>query len=241
MNENLDDHVREVNRCNQRGGRMLSIVDLLRAGTLDRSLAAYLLFRISSGASFLVGAQPGGAGKTAVMCALLGCVPPGRPLVPAESLSTLRRLKGKPTVCLICHEIGSGPYYAYLWGKSARVFFSLRDHQLATNLHVDTLEECRDQLCGDNAVPVDDFNRVEIQVFLEMAGGWTTIQRKIATVWDSHGSGKHRLVYESGTPVGFDPADRTLAPYTSIVDEVSGGEPDVLSVRRRIVELLAAG
>jgi hypothetical protein len=55
-------HCRQIARCNQRGGRMLSIVDLIEAGTITPELAAYSLAAIGSGASFLVGAMPGGAG-----------------------------------------------------------------------------------------------------------------------------------------------------------------------------------
>ncbi len=238
MREDFDAHLKEVNRCNQRGGRILSIVDLLRAGTLDRSLAAYLVSRISQGASFLVGANPGGAGKTTVMCALLGCIPPGMRLVPAGDISVLRRLREKPPACVICHEIGSGPYYAYLWGEGARAFFGLRNHQRATNLHADTLEECRDQLCGDNGVSAEDFNDMEIQAFMEVAGGWSNVRRRVATVWDSHNSEEHRLVYADGAPVGFDPNSEDVEPHRKIIDTVQEGKPDVLSVRKRMVELL---
>ena len=63
----IRNHCAEINRCNQRGGRMLSIVDLIQAGTISRDLAAYALAAIGNGASFLVGAMPGGAGKTTVM------------------------------------------------------------------------------------------------------------------------------------------------------------------------------
>ena len=59
-------HCAEINRCNQRGGRMLSVVDLIEAGTMTRDMAAYSLAAIGSGASFMVGAPPGGAGKTTV-------------------------------------------------------------------------------------------------------------------------------------------------------------------------------
>ena len=70
-NDEIKKHCAEIDRCNQRGGRMLSIVDLIDAGTVTRDLAAYSLAAISNGASFMVGAMPGGAGKTTVMGALL--------------------------------------------------------------------------------------------------------------------------------------------------------------------------
>jgi hypothetical protein len=50
-------HVRAINDCNQRGGRMLSLVDLIAAGTVNLPLAAYLAAAMRSGASLLVGAQ----------------------------------------------------------------------------------------------------------------------------------------------------------------------------------------
>ena len=43
MNQAIAQHCRELDRCNQRGGRMLSILDLLDAGSLDLDLAAYLM------------------------------------------------------------------------------------------------------------------------------------------------------------------------------------------------------
>ena len=76
-------HCEELNRCNQRGGRMLSIFDLLAAETLHLDLATYLMARISRGASFMVGAVPGGAGTTTVMCALLNFVPSETSLIAA--------------------------------------------------------------------------------------------------------------------------------------------------------------
>jgi hypothetical protein len=54
---------------------MLSVVDLLEAGTLSLAQAAWLAARVAEGSSWLVGARPGGAGKTTVMAALLAMVP----------------------------------------------------------------------------------------------------------------------------------------------------------------------
>jgi type IV secretory pathway ATPase VirB11/archaellum biosynthesis ATPase len=70
-----DPIVREIKALNQRGGRMLSVVDLLDAGTLDLRLAAYLMRVIGGGASILACAGPGGTGKTTLMAALLCFLP----------------------------------------------------------------------------------------------------------------------------------------------------------------------
>ena len=50
-------------------------MDLLEAGTVDLPLAGYLAAMMRRGSSLMVGARPGGAGKTAVMVALLNLLP----------------------------------------------------------------------------------------------------------------------------------------------------------------------
>jgi len=47
MHDAIAKHCNELDRCNQRGRRMLSVFDLLAAKTLDLDLAAYLMARIS--------------------------------------------------------------------------------------------------------------------------------------------------------------------------------------------------
>jgi hypothetical protein len=194
-------HCAELNRCNQRGGRMLSVTDLLDAGSLDLDLAAYLMSRISRGASFMVGARPGGAGKTTVMCALLNLVAPGVELVAAQS-SAVRDAERQgigTRRCYICHEIGSGPYFAYLWSGDLRAYCSLTQngHQLATNLHADDLHEARSQVCEDNGVPERHFNAFELALFLRVARGSRGTTRAIDTVYASDGASPHSLVYSA--------------------------------------------
>ena len=105
-------HCQEIDRCNQRGGRMLSVVDLIEAGTMTAELAAYCLAAVGQGASFMVGAMPSGAGKTTVMGALLNFVPASVELVPADAQHVIRQGQRTPSrrQCFICHEIGPGSY-----------------------------------------------------------------------------------------------------------------------------------
>jgi hypothetical protein len=197
----VDRHCAEIERCNQRGGRMLSIADLLDAGTVTPDLAAYLLAAIRGGASFMVGALPGGAGKTTVMGALLNFVPDGVELRPADGPDSIAEglRRPSPRRCYICHEIGPGDYYAYLWGGVLRSYFELAraGHLLATNLHADTFEQARDQVCRGNGVPEDDFRRMHLCLFLEARGGWRG-KREIVAAWESDGASGHRIVYDRG-------------------------------------------
>ncbi|MBP8258738.1 MAG: hypothetical protein KA118_03640 [Verrucomicrobia bacterium] len=190
-------HCVEIERCNQRGGRMLSVVDLMEARTLAPELAVYLLAAIGRGASFLVGAVPGGAGKTTVMGALLNFTAPARALAAVPDLESIGRFRQSTlSHCLIAHEIGPGHHYAYLWGAALRSYFKLAalGHQLAANLHADTLEDARGQICGQNGVSEEAFRKMNLLLFLQVAGGWPT-RRRIVSVWESDGSDPHREIY----------------------------------------------
>ncbi|HEY3324633.1 MAG TPA: hypothetical protein VGP72_29545 [Planctomycetota bacterium] len=198
----LKRHVREIERCNQRGGRMLSVVDLLADGTIARDLAAYALASISGGCSFMVGALPGGAGKTTVMGALLNFVPADVELIAADSIAVIERGASTPIprACFICHEIGSGPYYAYLWGEELRAYFDLprAGHMLATNLHADTFEQAHDQVCGSNGVPEAAFRRMNLLFFLSLEREGFRTTRRIAELWESDGSRPHTRIFGTG-------------------------------------------
>ncbi len=176
---------------------MLSIVDLIEAHTISRELAVYLLAAIHQGASFMIGARPGGAGKTTVMGALLNFIPLDRALHPADSLETIHRARAaSPPACYICHEISPGPYYAYIWDEALRQFFALPDacHTIVTNLHADTLDQAWAQIVEENSVPGAHFKRMHLLIFLRV-DDWVR-KRTVSSVWESDGRVDHVCVYE---------------------------------------------
>ena len=71
----MEEIIYYIERSNQRSDRMLSIIDLLKAKTLNLNQSAWLINKIKEGSSFLVGAKPGSAGKTTVAGALLAMLP----------------------------------------------------------------------------------------------------------------------------------------------------------------------
>ncbi|MGB2819652.1 MAG: hypothetical protein WBF17_01625 [Phycisphaerae bacterium] len=204
MNDEARRHCVEIDRCNQRGGRMLSIVDLMDAGTVTPELAAYSLAAIGGGASLLVGAVPGGAGKTTVMGALLNFVPPDAQLAAADGMAAIRlgAEAPRPRRCYICHEIGRGPYYAYLWGPELRAYFDLpaAGHMLATNLHADTYQQARRQICDDNDVTAEALCRMSLMYFMSVRRSGLGARRRIETVWESDGAQPHRQVFAADSP-----------------------------------------
>lgn len=240
MNAREQLHCAEIHRCNQRGGRMLSIVDLIEAGTVTAELAAYSLAAIRGGASFMVGAMPGGAGKTTVMGALLNFVPRETALAAADGAHAIAG-PGDRT-CYVCHEIGSGAYYAYLWDEPLRQYFALAaaGHQLATNLHADTYADARRQVCEDNGVAPGQFRRMNLVYFLALVRQPAGVQRRVATVWESDGLREHRLVFGPGaerlpagsslvSPAAFDAAGETIRRL------LATGARTIEDVRARLV------
>jgi len=194
MIDAFTEHVYALDACNQRGGRMLSLIDLLDAGTVDLPLAAYLAAVMRHGASLLVGARPGGAGKTAVMVALLNFLPNETTIRAVGSRAVLDMASQDPApgaTCYLAHEIGAGFYYAYLWNEEARDFFALAalGHTIATNLHADTLEETRDQLCLENGVAPAHLAAVDLKVYLRVdRSDRLTFRRRVSHVYESDGA-----------------------------------------------------
>ncbi len=245
----MRDHVRAIQACNQRGGRMLSLVDLLEAGTVDLPLAAYLAAAMHEGASLLVGARPGGAGKTAVMCALLNFLPNHTTLQALDGASVFVAANqdthyGK--TCYLAHEIGSGYYYAYIWGKQVGDFLMLaaRGHIVASNLHADTLAETRHQLCRQNGAREEHLEAVTLKLYLRVSRGtYGGLERRVARVYESDGA-EDRLLWKLDAEGAFVPqaeshlvsAEQQRAYADLLVDFQHRGVRHIEDVRQALLE-----
>ncbi len=164
----------EIERLNQRGGRTLSFVDLIEAGTVSAELAGELAACVEAGASILTAARQGGVGKSTLLADLLGCLPPGERIVTTPDVHAVQaahRSAGEGPTCFLAHEIGRGPWYAYLWGEAAVRFFALArtGRRIATCLHADELEELYGQLAS-LGVGAEDIRSVGIVAFMRKAG-----------------------------------------------------------------------
>jgi hypothetical protein len=67
-------------------------------------------------------------------------------------------------------------------------------HVIASNLHADTLEETRDQLCRENGVAPAHLDAVTLKVYLQVkrSVGWSA-QRWVGSVYESAGGGDRLL------------------------------------------------
>ncbi|MHA1794146.1 MAG: hypothetical protein ACTSVI_16005 [Promethearchaeota archaeon] len=200
----------EINKLNQRGGRMLSIVDLIALETLTIDLAAYSLVAIRNGASFLCCALRGGVGKTTLMGALLGLIPSSEKIVTIESEDTIREIRKddakKEPRCLVVHEIGSGSWYGYLWGKPVLEYFRLKNNslRLASNIHADNLPQVMKQVraFGGSIKDLSNFNLI---YFISLAPGRINEhQRRVVNLvlefQQDDGKGEFHEIHDITTP-----------------------------------------
>lgn len=219
---------------------MLSVVDLVEAGTLTPDVAAYCIAAVSSGRSFLVGASPGGAGKTTVMGALLNFVPPDVALVAAGEPHDAAR------PCLICHEIGPGPYFGYLWGESLRRWFAAGADgaMLASNLHADTMAEVGNQIVAQNRVPEAFLRRIGLILFLEVTLDAHGCHRTISAAHESDGMHAHRLLWSRGkgwsSESGLVCADRRVWAAGLLERIADSGARTIQEVRAAFIKAIPA-
>jgi hypothetical protein len=192
-----DDVLRIVNRSNQRGGRMLSVTDLIAAETLSLELAAWLVERIEQGSSWLVGANPGGAGKTAVMGALLVMLPRGESVRITSGGS--RWQSAGAGECVVAYEISPASFEAYIWGEECRRFaqLGLNGTRIVANLHADTCGEARSQLTGDNGLTEQEADAFDLFVPIRMERSLSGVKRVVEQV--------HLFGDENGEVVGRSP------------------------------------
>jgi hypothetical protein len=241
-----NDH--QIERLNQRGGRTLSIVDLIRAGTISREMAACAWRAMDEGASVLTGARPGGAGKTTLMAAVLNFLPPGVPLVTVDRPGVITAaLDDRPSepACYLVHEIGAGHWYGYLWGRDVARFLSLVEgnRRIASCLHADTLEELAGIVCSPplGASP-EALARVGLILFMHVdaaAGGY---RRRVSTFYEADREGSHRLLFRwEAASDTFGQVDELrdpagLAPYVELLGRlVDEGDVDSRTVRSKIL------
>jgi len=197
---NLD----EIEGLSQRG-RTLSIVDLINANTIDIEMSAFCLYTISNGASFLTSARPGNAGKTTLMACLLTFLTPGVRIVTTSSPSVVTEinniLNGKRTdkLCILCHEIGSGHWYGYLWGKYVGQLFNLMNYgcRIASCIHADTIDEIYGTLVSrELGVSESDFNQLDLILFMKLMRDGMGYKRRVSALYESNIKvGKHNLLF----------------------------------------------
>ena len=174
-----------------------SIVELIRAGTLDAELVATLWLLIEGHVPFIVAAQERRAGKSTLLHALLDLLAPGvRSVELAGAMETFDWLpqapelgwrrpahmpahptRGQPPIrpestVLLIPEL-SDHLPSYTWGAEARVAIRAASigYGLAATIHADTLEEVFEALRRPPVLIGDDeLSRLGVVLVLRRVG-----------------------------------------------------------------------
>jgi hypothetical protein len=187
----VDGIMSQINRMNQRGDRMLSMTDLIKAGTLSIDLAAHLITRQICGVSVASCAGPGGTGKTTLLGALLAFTPPDRKLVTVTSDGGMRdnTHSASPSgVIYLCHEVSPGHYFSYLWGNRLGRYFALVDEpesHLAFTIHAESPEEVCAQVEGsETGLSADTCLKLDLLIFMGMLRSSPSPMRRVTAVFE---------------------------------------------------------
>ena len=189
----LEGNIREIERLSQRG-KTLSIVELINDKTLNIQMASYLFYIMANGASFLTAAKPGNAGKTTLMACLLMYLPPHARIATVTDPSAMEQIspvnRDEHTYYL-CHEIGSGPWFGYLWGHDVKTLFNLMKERqsIASCIHADTLDELREILCSEELnIAEEDFRQLNVILFMHLEQRGYKYTRRVSAVYEATGA-----------------------------------------------------
>jgi type IV secretory pathway ATPase VirB11/archaellum biosynthesis ATPase len=136
-------------------GPPLSVVDLIRNGTLTAEWAASAAWAIEHGASVVVAAGPSGAGKSTLATALLEFLPESAALyVTSGARDRLDVPEIDAPVYLLINEL-SYHMPVYLSGPAAQLAFSLlaQGVRIVGTLHARSAREAVQVMCAEADIP----------------------------------------------------------------------------------------
>jgi len=142
----MDSVIATIRQCMPRGSEPLPVIDLIENDTLAINQAAWLIWMIGRGSSWLVGAGPGNAGKTTLMTSLLVFLPAGeeaRLTHPGARWKSFGR-----NTCVVTEEISDHDPDCYLWEEDVLGLTSVpaQGGRITSTIHAETLEEAREQI-----------------------------------------------------------------------------------------------
>ncbi len=164
----------------------LSIVEIIRAGSMSPRLAAMFWVAMERGASLLVAADPPSAGKTTTLTALLSLTPPDTAVYFTRGLGESFALPARSdsySTYLLVNEM-SDHLPVYTWDDYARRAFELltEGYSLGTTMHDDTVEGVLAQLEDDLAIPRSQIANLTfiVPLHLDYAGAGQRRVREVA-------------------------------------------------------------
>ena len=163
----------------------MSIVEIIKAGSMSPRLAAAFWVAMERGASLLVAADPPSAGKTTILTALLSFTPPDTAAYFTCGIGEAFTLPPPSTshlTYILINEM-SDHLPVYTWGPYARRAFELlaQGYSLATTMHASSSAEVIAILEKDLAIPRGLISHLTFVVSLHLVYQ-RSIVRRVAEV-----------------------------------------------------------
>jgi flagellar protein FlaI len=153
----------------------ITIVDLVRNGTLNAEMAAVLWAAVDERQSFLTVAVPRFAGKTTTSNAILAMRPPDMPayLVAGEPEVMDRLTRERLGGYLVVAEFAPAPVPGYIWGAPVRRVFEAvhtGGYALQTALHAPGVDEAIVEVTHGNGVSDEQASIFKLVIYIERFG-----------------------------------------------------------------------
>ena len=218
----------------------VTIVDLIRNGTMSSHMAAVMWAAVDARLSIVVVAIPRLAGKTTTGNAILAMLPPDVPVhrLGADQTEVDRLKEAATGGYLVVPEFSQGPVPGYIWGEPVRRVFDAMTvgYSLVTSMHAPGLDETFHDICDGNGVTDDEASRINLMLYILRFGEdddtfWRRVSEihEIDRVRDGKPEGRQLFSW-------VEPDDR-FAPVEA-PEFLRGAEADV-ERRRAMLEELA--
>lgn len=165
-------------------GAPLTIAQVIAGGTLPVLEAAALWWTIEQGASVLVAAAAGGAGKSTLATALFAFLPDdARCYVTSGPDDRLNMPAGDGPLYLLVNEL-SNHMPLYLSGSAAARAFALLGEgvRLIGTLHADDAAEAVGVMHYESGISLTDISRVPVVVVLRAWAGPLGVERRVVEI-----------------------------------------------------------
>jgi type IV secretory pathway ATPase VirB11/archaellum biosynthesis ATPase len=221
----------------------ITLVELVRNGTLSADMAAVLWSAVDEEVSFVTAAVPQLAGTSTLSHAILDMRRPDIPLseVAGEPELMARLQQEQRGGYLVVGEFSRAPVPGYIWGEPVRRVFSTLSagYALQTTLHAPSIDATVEQISRANGVPDEDASRVKLILYVERFGAHLNdFWRRLVEVYELH-------KVEDGRPIGHPlfrwQADSDSFEQLSEPHQFARDRDDVARRSALIASLAAAG
>lgn len=212
----------------------VTIIELVRNGTLSAEIAATLWSAVEERRSILVVAIPRFAGKSTLGRALLALRPSDLPVhhLNGDEAQMADLKEAASGGYLVVGEFSQAPVPGYIWGEPVRRVFDTMEagYSLLTALHAPGVAEAMAAVCEGNGVSDEAASLLDLVLYIERFG------EDEATFWR-----RLKEVYELDRVAGGSPEGRTLFRWTEEDDRFDAIEaPKSIAKDKALIQQRAA-